>query len=222
MTTRAKNKKKAKSAAQPKRRMRPAKRVRSAAPADQQQINTRVRVHSTVTGTRVFDRTLHKTNVWLKDVMCAMNWENRERAYSALRATLHALRDILPIYEAVDLGAQLPILLRGVYYEGWNPKREVIRLKNIAEFYELVRYELGRGWTKFSNDELKEVVAVSLETLTRHVAGGEMKHIKGILQKKLRDLIPIGAEGQQEDLFPRAQIAGRFASLEKREEHRTQ
>jgi len=38
-----------------------------------------------------------------------------------VRAGLHALRDRLIPDEAVDLGAQLPMLVRGMHYEGWKP-----------------------------------------------------------------------------------------------------
>lgn len=70
---------------------------------------------------RVFDRTLQKTNLWLGDVMAELDTEDRHQAYSALRATLHALRDRLTVDEAAQLAAQLPLLVRGIYYENWRP-----------------------------------------------------------------------------------------------------
>src|SRR5688500_5045170 len=89
----------------------PAKMVKTSSTGSMRK-DTQNRIRATFTGTRVFDRTLHKTNLWLKELMDEMNWNNRERAYSALRATLHTLRDILPMNEVIQLGAQLPILLR--------------------------------------------------------------------------------------------------------------
>ena len=73
------------------------------------------------TGLDVFDRTLHKTNLWLNDVMQELGADNRHQAYRALRATLHALGDRLTIDEVADVGAQLPMLIRGFYYVGWDP-----------------------------------------------------------------------------------------------------
>ena len=46
-----------------------------------------------MTGLEVFDRTIHRTNIWLKDLMETLATKSRQRAYSALRATLHATRD---------------------------------------------------------------------------------------------------------------------------------
>ena len=58
---------------------------------------------------------------WINDLMRRLGWQDRERVYLALLATLHALRDCLARDEAVYIGAQLPTLLRGLYYEGWHP-----------------------------------------------------------------------------------------------------
>jgi uncharacterized protein (DUF2267 family) len=69
---------------------------------------------------RSFDTTVQKTNIWLKDLM-EVTGGDRGKAYQALRALLHALRDRLTVEEAVEFGAQLPMLIRGIYYEGWNP-----------------------------------------------------------------------------------------------------
>ena len=44
-------------------------------------------------------------------------------AYSVLRSVLHQLRDRLTLEEGVDLGAQLPLIVRGLYYDGWRPHR---------------------------------------------------------------------------------------------------
>ncbi|MCS6927126.1 MAG: DUF2267 domain-containing protein, partial [Candidatus Binatia bacterium] len=87
------------------------------------------------TGLEIFDTTLQKTHIWLNDVMQELGWEEeRHRAYLALRTVLHALRDRLTLEEAVDLGAQLPMLIRGFYYEGWTPHRVPRRERHKEEF----------------------------------------------------------------------------------------
>jgi uncharacterized protein (DUF2267 family) len=64
---------------------------------------------------------LQDTASWVDDLMQRLGWHDNEHAYLALIAGLHALRDALPQDEAISLGAQLPPLLRGLYYEGWHP-----------------------------------------------------------------------------------------------------
>ena len=56
------------------------------------------------------ESTVHLTNLWLQELMEELGWRDRQRAYHALRVVLHALRDRLTVAEAVDLGAQLPML----------------------------------------------------------------------------------------------------------------
>jgi len=64
------------------------------------------------------DHTIQETNTWLKKARGRDHLGDRPHAYNALRAVLHVLRDRLTPEQAVHLGAQLPTLVRGIYYEG--------------------------------------------------------------------------------------------------------
>src|SRR3954471_9040398 len=94
------------------------------------------------TGLDVFDTTLHKTNHWLNDAMQVLSWQDRRKAYQALRATLHALRDRLTVEEVAQLGAQLPMLIRGFYYEGWDPSGKPLRERHREQFLAHIAQEL--------------------------------------------------------------------------------
>ena len=72
-------------------------------------------------GLDTFDKTVQESNLWLKDVMERLDTRDRHHAYSALRAVLHALRDRIGPESAAHLGAQLPMLLRGLFYAGLGP-----------------------------------------------------------------------------------------------------
>src|SRR3984893_16354288 len=86
------------------------------------------------TGLEVFDKTVQTTNAWLKEIMEATGLDRR-RAYRALAAVLHALRDRLPVHEVAPIGAQLPILVRGLYYDQWHhPAGKAERLRHKEEF----------------------------------------------------------------------------------------
>lgn len=82
------------------------------------------------TGLEVFDKTLQTTNIWLDEIMERIG-PDRQAAWHVLGAVLHALRDRLPLELAVHLGAQLPLLVRGRYYDQWHlgvaPTRERTR-----------------------------------------------------------------------------------------------
>ena len=68
-----------------------------------------------------FDAAIRGTDDWIDNLKLQLGWQDRERVYAVLLATLHALRDCLARDEAIYLGAELPALLRGFYYAGWHP-----------------------------------------------------------------------------------------------------
>jgi uncharacterized protein (DUF2267 family) len=139
----------------------------------------------TMTGLETFDRAIHKANDWLKDIMFELNWEDRHRAYLALRATLHALRDRLSAEEAVHLGAELPLLIRGVYYDGWRPAGKPGKERRKEEFLAHIKQAFRDG------DIDPETVARAIfKLLAYRISQGEIKDIKGILPAELKDLWP--------------------------------
>ncbi|HEY7862119.1 MAG TPA: DUF2267 domain-containing protein [Thermoanaerobaculia bacterium] len=139
------------------------------------------------TGLEVFDATVHKTNRWLKEIMQDLDWEDRHRAYLALRATLHALRDRLTVEEVAHLGAQLPMLIRGFYYEGWDPTRKPEKIRRREEFLErIAQYFVRTGNGVHPEPVVRAVFAV----LGRRVSEGEIEDVKRVLPEEIRDLWP--------------------------------
>lgn len=138
------------------------------------------------TGLSVFDTTIQKTNAWLRDIMYELGTEDRHRAYLALRATLQTLRDRLTLEEAAHLGAQLPMLIRGLYYEGWNPSHQPIKIKNQEEFFNNIR-------DYFVNEpdiDAKVIALAVFKILAFRVTQGEMEDIGQILPKELKEIWP--------------------------------
>ncbi|OLB96651.1 MAG: hypothetical protein AUH30_12085 [Candidatus Rokubacteria bacterium 13_1_40CM_68_15] len=138
------------------------------------------------TGLDVFDTTLHKTNAWLKELMEELGLHDRHDAYHALRATLHALRDRLPIEEIAQLGAQLPMLVRGFYYEGWDPTDTPLRDRRPEAFLALVAQE-------FPSDELidpEPIARAVFRVLARRVSEGEIEDVKHVLPAGIREFWP--------------------------------
>jgi uncharacterized protein (DUF2267 family) len=139
----------------------------------------------TMTGLDVFDRAVHKANDWLKDIMFELNTQDRHRAYLALRATLHALRDRLMPQEAVDLGAQLPLLVRGFYYDGWKPADKPLKERHKEEFLAHIREQFGQG-----EMDAETIVRAIFKLLAHRISAGEVQDIRGILPQEIADLWP--------------------------------
>jgi uncharacterized protein (DUF2267 family) len=137
------------------------------------------------TGLEVFDSTIQKTNIWLKDLMELLGGD-RHKAYQALRAVLHALRDRLTVEEAAEFGAQLPMLIRGIYYEGWNPTGKPAKERHREQF--LARIQQQFKGDAETNPEIVAQAVFSL--LQKHITQGEIEDVKHILPLEIRDLWP--------------------------------
>lgn len=138
-----------------------------------------------MTGLAVVDRTIHKTNEWLSELMDELGITDRNRAYRTLRATLHALRDRIGAHEAAALGAQLPMLLRGIYYEGWKPELHT-KERHLGAFLEHVRDEGLQDTDGEPQDAARAVFAV----MTRRISAGEIEDVKHLLPQSVRELWP--------------------------------
>jgi uncharacterized protein (DUF2267 family) len=136
------------------------------------------------TGLPVFDTTVQETNLWLKAVMEGLHTDDRHLAYLALRATLHALRDRVGPENAVHLAAQLPMLLRGLYYESWRLAASQTKERTRADFLEHVRSELPRGSALDPNLAARAVFGVMWEKLDL----GEVGKVIDLLPEELKEL----------------------------------
>lgn len=134
----------------------------------------------------VFETTLRKTHEWLDELTSAGICADHSQAYSVLRAVLHALRDRLIPDEAIDLGAQLPMLVRGFYFEGWKPSKTPTRQRSRQAFLHDVQEEIANIEAVNAERAVKAVFGL----LGRHVSYGEIEDVARMLPEEVRDLWP--------------------------------
>jgi uncharacterized protein (DUF2267 family) len=139
------------------------------------------------TGFSSFDATVDKTNHVLKQIEQAYGWskEQRKLSYNALRSVLHALRDRLPVEETAHLAAQLPMLVRGLYYEGWDPSRVPVKLSR-EEFLAQVRREFPFD----VEGGMERLTKTVLRALREYITDGEWEDVKSIMPKDLARILP--------------------------------
>jgi uncharacterized protein (DUF2267 family) len=131
-----------------------------------------------------FDSTIHTTNIWLNELGERLGWEDRYAAYHALRAVLHALRDRLTVEQAASLAAQLPMLVRGFYYEGWHPHGKPLKERKKEEFLA----HICRAFPNAPEVEVERVTRAVLGLLAEHITPGEIEAVKRSLPGELRAL----------------------------------
>lgn len=132
-----------------------------------------------------FTQAAQQAEQWVNELAEDLNW-NERRAYHLLRCVLHALRDWLSPEETADLSAQLPVLIRGIYFEGWKPLDGPVRKRKKEDFIERVQ-------EAFSDDLLNDpdaAVAAVFRLLDRHVSHGEIVQVRNSMKKSLRELWP--------------------------------
>lgn len=132
------------------------------------------------TGLEVFDKTLQTTNIWLNEIGETVG-PDTQRAYHALRAVLFALRDRLPPEEAAHLASQLPILVRGIFYDGYEPSGKPEKIGTESEFLEKVAGHL-KHIDPIDPDAATRAV---FRLLDRHISAGEMAHVRQVLPEQL-------------------------------------
>ncbi|TAJ69832.1 MAG: DUF2267 domain-containing protein [Phenylobacterium sp.] len=138
------------------------------------------------TGLSAFDTTVQETNLWLKDVERRLPPCGRQEAYAALRAVLHVLRDRLPVDAVLGVSAQLPMLLRGVFLEGWRPAAGPTDIRDPQIFAGEVAERLGPTFPCLPNETAAAVFAVLAEQLD----AGEVLKLEHYLPRRLRSFFP--------------------------------
>lgn len=135
-------------------------------------------------GLKIIDGSVQQANIWINAVDAATGWENKQRAYRLLRSVLHAVRDHLSVDEAAQLAAQMPVLIRGIYYDGWNPSKTPAKLRTRDAF-------LDRVQAAFETDPLGDApmaVAAVMAVLRAHVSAGEMADVETGFTEEVRSL----------------------------------
>ena len=134
-----------------------------------------------------FDSTIHNTHVWLNELAELLSCrDDPHRAYLSLRSVLHALRDRLSVDEAASLAAQLPMLVRGFYFEGWHPHGKPLKERKKEQFLAHIRSD----FRQYPDVDAEETARAVFQLLADHVTAGEVEKIKRSLPDEIRSLWP--------------------------------
>jgi uncharacterized protein (DUF2267 family) len=139
---------------------------------------------------QVWDKGLATSTEWLKSLGSELGWDDASSVFLAFRSVLHALRDRLPPDEAVDLAAQMPLPIKGLYYDGWDPSRTPVKARRRDDFFGLVMKGMGKG---LPDADPERVTRAVFRILAERVSEGEIRDVRMVLPAELSDLWPSGA-----------------------------
>jgi uncharacterized protein (DUF2267 family) len=133
----------------------------------------------------VFESALVDAYRWVHELQAELSWGEPHYALHALRAALHGLRDRLSVEQSAHLSAQLPLLIRGMFYEGWVPARTPAPERHLDAFLNHLDRELRQSADAYDPEHVARKVFVILR---RHVTPGVIDHVMATLPSDLRNL----------------------------------
>ena len=134
----------------------------------------------------VFERTTHEAHEWVNDLAGRSGWTNEREVLRLLRTVLVNIRDHLPVNEMAQFSAQLPTILRGMYFEGWQPKKTPVKQRHATEFVAQIEEKIGDVLDYRGEDD----IAAVFKTINAHISRGEVEDVRACLPQQLRDLWP--------------------------------
>jgi uncharacterized protein (DUF2267 family) len=135
-------------------------------------------------GLEIIERNVHLTHMWIDDIDTQLNWGNHHKSFRLLRGWLHALRDSLPLSEVAHVSAQLPLMVRGLFFEQWRPVADRPRMDG-ESFLNRLDEEV---YPDQMEDTAQAATSVFL-VFKSHVGEQESNKLLHVLPKGVRELL---------------------------------
>ncbi|OBI32952.1 DUF2267 domain-containing protein [Mycobacterium sp. E2238] len=138
---------------------------------------------STKTKVAALDHATDAAHTWVNDVAKEFDTEDREFAYRVLRAWLHTLRDRLTVEASAHFAAQLPDLIRGVFYQAWNPTA-------VPDKYDAKAYAVR--FSREANIALEDVgkaASATTAAVLHHLPAAQIDKALGQLPMEIRKML---------------------------------
>lgn len=137
-------------------------------------------------GVQVVDHAAQVTHEWINELAGRLDWSSKRSALRLLRVTLQNLRDHLLVDELAQFSAQLPLLIRGMLFEGWVPKHTPVKERSAAVFIAAIEEKLGQTAEYRGSEDIRRV----FDVLNARVSRGEVEDIRASLPEGIRGLWP--------------------------------
>lgn len=135
---------------------------------------------------KVIDHSVQLTHEWINEMAGRLGWVSKRSALRLLRVTLHAVRDHLQVAEVAHLSAQLPLMIRGIYFEGWSPNRTPHKERHAYEFVATISGHFDDAEEFRGSDDIRCV----FDLLNERISAGEIRDVRANLPEEIRALWP--------------------------------
>ena len=139
-----------------------------------------------VKGLEVIERSAQQAHEWVNELTERLDWVHHHNGLRLLRTILHQIRDHLGHDESAQFSAQLPLLIRGMYFEGWVPRRTPVKQRRVADFIAQIEDQVGR----MEEYRGPRDITTALEFLNSRISRGEIEDIRRTLPEEIRGLWP--------------------------------
>jgi len=137
-------------------------------------------------GLEVIDHTVQTTHEWINELKERLDWVGHRDVLHLMRATLTSLRDHLSHEEAADFAAQLPLLIRGIFYEGWQPAGTPLKDRSQQAFVDRIEAQIESSVDYRGVEDISTV----FKLLNTRISRGEISDMRANLPSGIRDLWP--------------------------------
>lgn len=137
-------------------------------------------------GLQVIDHTVQLTHEWINELRERLGWSGSRDALRLMRATLTQIRDHISHEEAAQLSAQMPLLIRGMFFEGWNPAHTPNPDRSADTFVAAIETTVGDVSEWRGPEDIRAV----FKLLNARISDGEIADVKANLPRHIRDLWP--------------------------------
>lgn len=134
----------------------------------------------------VIDHTVHLTHEWINELAARLGWGSKRSALRLLRVSLHHIRDHLGVDEVAQFSAQLPVIVRGFFFEGWVPKHTPVKQRSALTFVAVITDLMDDTEEYRGRDDIKCV----FDLLNARISKGEVEDVRANLSEEIRDLWP--------------------------------
>lgn len=137
-------------------------------------------------GLEVIDHTVQLTHEWINELRERLDWTSSRDALRLLRVTLTQIRDHISHEELAQLSAQMPLLVRGMLFEGWIPAHTPVKQRSAEAFVDAIADQVSEVQEWRGEQDITTVFKV----LNARISEGEIADVKANLPKHIRALWP--------------------------------